>query len=146
MNLNYGKAGVKAKQKELNAKGGKFGRKFLFLLFKLVMAAVIGLCICGAAGGVGLFRSILAGTPTIRISQIVAPGQATLVYDCYGTEIDEYISTDSNRIEVTWDQVPKELGLAFVAIEDKRFREHDGIDWKRTTAAFLYRIKYLVVN
>ncbi len=130
MDLNYGKKGVKSKQRELNAKGGKFGRKFLFLLFKVAMALMIGVVICGIAGGIGLFRSILAGTPTIRISEIVPSGQATMVFDARGNKIDEYISTDSNRIVVTWDQVPKELGLAFVALEDERFYQHKGVDYK----------------
>lgn len=54
-----------------------------------------------------------------------------------------------NRIWVSYDRkaaesedesyqgIPENLVNAFVAIEDKRFREHDGIDWKRTTSAFL---------
>ncbi len=32
--------------------------------------------------------------------------------------------------------IPQNLANAFVAIEDKRFLEHDGVDWKRTIAAF----------
>ena len=37
----------------------------------------------------------------------------------------------------TYDGIPESIVNAFVAIEDKRFREHDGVDWKRTAAAFL---------
>ncbi len=40
-----------------------------------------------------------------------------------------------NRIWVSLDQIPKNLQNAFVAIEDKRFYTHGGVDWKRTTAA-----------
>ena len=133
--MNYGKRGVKAKQKELNAKGGKFGRKFLFLIFKLAMAACIGLGVCALAGGIGLFRSILAGTPTIKLSQMLATGQATMVFDANGKKIDEYISTDSNRIVVRADQVPEQLGLAFVALEDERFFQHNGVDYKAMVRA-----------
>ncbi len=32
--------------------------------------------------------------------------------------------------------IPQNLANAFVAIEDKRFFEHDGVDWKRTISAF----------
>ena len=38
------------------------------------------------------------------------------------------MSTDSNRIPVTLDMVPKDLQHAFVAIEDERFYQHPGID------------------
>ncbi len=41
-----------------------------------------------------------------------------------------------NRIWVDYDVMPQYLGQAFIAIEDQRFKEHDGVDWKRTVYAF----------
>lgn len=53
-----------------------------------------------------------------------------------------------NRIWVSYDRqlaqandasykgIPENLVNAFVAVEDKRFRSHDGVDWKRTVSAF----------
>ena len=53
-----------------------------------------------------------------------------------------------NRIWVDYDKIaienndpnyegiPQMLANAFIAIEDKRFADHDGIDWKRTIGAF----------
>ena len=38
--------------------------------------------------------------------------------------------------EESYEGIPENLINAFVAIEDKRFRQHDGIDWKRTLSAF----------
>ena len=43
-----------------------------------------------------------------------------------------------NRIWVTLDEMPDDLIKATVAIEDKRFWEHEGVDWRRTGAAVLY--------
>lgn len=43
-----------------------------------------------------------------------------------------------NRIWVTLDEMPDDLINATVAIEDKRFWEHDGVDWRRTAAAVVY--------
>lgn len=128
--MNYGKKGVRAKQKALNAKASKWGRKLILTLLKVVLIAVIGVGICGVAGGIGAFKGILANTPTIRLSDVVASGQATIVYDREGNEIDQYVSTNSNRIEVSMEEVPRNLGLAFVAIEDERFYQHNGIDFK----------------
>lgn len=38
------------------------------------------------------------------------------------------IAEDSNRVPVTMDQIPTDLANAFVAIEDERFYQHNGID------------------
>uniref|UniRef100_UPI004056B0A7 transglycosylase domain-containing protein n=1 Tax=Acetatifactor sp. TaxID=1872090 RepID=UPI004056B0A7 len=128
--MNYGKKGVKEKQKALNSKSVKWGRKIALTCFKVVLIAIVAIGIFGASAGIGIFRGILASTPSIRLDDVIASGQATIVYDCAGNEIDQYVSTNSNRIEVSMDEVPKYLGLAFVAIEDERFYQHNGIDIK----------------
>ena len=86
--------------------------------------------ICGVAAGIGVFRGILSSTPTIRLSDVVAVGEATIVYDREGNEIDQYVSTNSNRLSVGMDEIPDYMGKAFVAIEDERFYQHNGIDFK----------------
>ena len=128
--MNYGKKGVRAKQKALNSKSKRWGRKIALTGLKVVLIAIVSVGICGVAAGIGAFRGILANTPNIRLSDVVASGQATIVYDCMGNELDQYVSTNSNRIEVSMEQVPKHLGQAFVAIEDERFYQHNGIDVK----------------
>lgn len=42
-----------------------------------------------------------------------------------------------NRIWVYDENMPDTLENAFVAIEDKRFKTHAGVDWKRTVSAFI---------
>ena len=129
--MNYGKKGVRAKQKALNSQTVKIEKKILLSLVKLVLVAIVGVGICGVAAGIGAFRGILASTPTIRLDAVVASGQATIVYDCEGNEIDQYVSSNSNRLRVeSMDELPDYLGKAFVAIEDERFYLHNGIDFK----------------
>ncbi len=48
--------------------------------------------------------------------------------EIYGTE---------NRLWVNYDDMPKHLVDAFIAIEDERYRQHKGVDWKRTFGAVL---------
>ena len=40
-----------------------------------------------------------------------------------------------HRIWVSYDEIPENLVHATIAIEDKRFLEHDGVDWIRTLSA-----------
>lgn len=42
---------------------------------------------------------------------------------------------EENRIWASYDEIPTELVYATVAIEDKRFFEHNGVDWFRTATA-----------
>lgn len=128
--MNYGKKGVRAKQKALNSKSVKWGRKIALTCVKVVLIAFISLGIVGAAAGIGMFRGILASTPNISISALVPNGQASIVYDNAGNEIDRFVGSNANRTIVTMDKVPKHLGQAFVAIEDERFYTHNGIDIK----------------
>ena len=128
--MNYGKKGVRAKQKALNSKSMKWGRKIALTFVRVILIAIVGFGICGVSAGIGVFHGILATTPKIRLTDVVASGQATIVYDREGNELDQYVSTNSNRIEVDMDQIPEHLGQAFVAIEDERFYQHNGIDIK----------------
>ena len=129
--MNYGKKGVRAKQKALNSKAVKWQKKILLSLVELALIALIGICICGVSAGIGAYKGILASTPNIRLGDVVASGQATIVYDCEGNEIDQYVSSNSNRLRIeSMDELPDYLGKAFVAIEDKRFYQHNGIDFK----------------
>ncbi len=42
------------------------------------------------------------------------------------------ISSDESRVWVEIEDIPQHVLDAFVAVEDERFFEHDGVDWKRT--------------
>ena len=44
---------------------------------------------------------------------------------------------DQNRIWVDLENTPEMLRNAFIAIEDERFEEHKGVDWKRTLSAVI---------
>ncbi len=41
-----------------------------------------------------------------------------------------------NCIWVSFENIPENLKNAYIAVEDKRFNQHNGVDWKRTIAAF----------
>ncbi len=48
----------------------------------------------------------------------------------------ERIWAGENRIWVDYDEIPQNMKDAVVAVEDKRFFDHNGVDWGRTVYAF----------
>lgn len=58
---------------------------------------------------------------------------------------EEYqrIHGNENRIWVDIENIPQRLIDAFVSIEDQRFYSHGGVDWKRTTGAFLNYLPFI---
>lgn len=50
------------------------------------------------------------------------------------------MSGDQNRIEVSITEIPDILIEAYVATEDKRFWEHEGVDWIRTVGVSIREI------
>ena len=58
----------------------------------------------------------------------------------HGEDNRIWIHYDKKQAEAKaedYDGIPHNLAMAFVSIEDKRFFEHDGVDWKRTFGAFV---------
>lgn len=128
--MNYGKKGIRAKQKTLHSKASRLGHKFVFSCVKLVLIGIIAIAIIGTSAGIGAFNGIIASAPDIEVSDVAPVGFSTFVYDNQGNQIDKLVATNSNRISVTMDKIPQHLADAFVAIEDARFYDHNGIDIK----------------
>ena len=128
--MNYSKRGVRKKQKALNAKGGKWGKKLGFTFVQVFLLFLISIAVVGASAGIGVFTGILATAPEIGNIDVTPSGFSTFVYDIEGNQTAKLVSTDSNRIPVSMDMVPEDLAHAFVAVEDARFYDHNGIDIK----------------
>ncbi len=128
--MNYSKKGVRKKQQALHSTGKKWSRKITFTFVQVFLVALIGVAIIGASAGIGAFKGILDTAPDIGNIDVTPSGFSTFVYDIEGRQIKKLVSNGSNRIPVTIDMVPQDLKDAFVAIEDFRFYDHNGIDIK----------------
>lgn len=60
--------------------------------------------------------------------------ESSTVYDAGGNVLAT-LSGGENRIWVDYEDIPEDLEHALVAIEDKRFYTHKGVDWYRTVGA-----------
>lgn len=128
--MNYTKKGIRAKQKSLHAKSTKFGKKLLLAVLNLSLLGIIAVGIISISMAFGIFKGVIDTAPSIENVKVTPTGFSTFVYDLEGNQTAKLISQNSNRIPVTWDMIPEDLAHAFVAIEDERFYEHNGIDIK----------------
>ncbi len=126
--MNYGKKGIRAKQHAVNSKGGKWGRKIALIILKLSLVFILVVGIIGASAAFGVFKGIIDTSPDISNIDVSPTGFSTFIYNSEGQQTAKLVASDSNRIPVTMDQIPSNLAHAFVAIEDERFYNHNGID------------------
>ncbi len=99
-------------------------------------------CLLASVVAAGLMFPVVGGFGLLsnRASDVVANGSAQLVegevpgvstmVDAKGNVIAWLYS--QRRFEVPTDQIANTMKLAIVSIEDKRFAEHNGVDWKGT--------------
>ena len=126
--MNYGKRGIVEQARALNSGTDKWGKKLSLFGLYIVITVIFAVVIIGTSAGLGVFNGIRDTAPDITNISVTPKGFSTFVYDTEGNQIAKLVSTDSNRIPVTWDMIPENLANAFVAIEDERFYEHNGID------------------
>lgn len=108
---------------------------------KLCLLLLLGVGIIGISAGIGAFRGIISTAPDISKIDVSPSGFSSFVYDSEGHQIEKLVAADSNRIPVSMDQIPENLAHAFVAIEDERFYDHNGIDIKGIMRAGVSAIK-----
>ena len=139
--MNYGKKSVLEKQKALNAKSSKWGKKAVLIFFKVFLIVFVCAGIIGAFGALGVVKGIIDTSPDISQMTIAPTRFSTFIYDSEGNQTAKLVASDSNRIPVTMDKIPENLANAFVAIEDARFYEHNGIDIKGIIRAFMVGVR-----
>ena len=127
--MNYGRKKASQKQKKITSKSTMQGKRVGVRLFKAFLLCLVVIAVAGAAG-VGVFAlRIIKNAPEVTPDDVKPKGYATTVYaDDGSTQIEELVTSGSNRVYKTIDEIPKDLQHAFVAIEDERFYDHNGID------------------
>ena len=124
--------------KKKRQRGGT-GHRVLFILGTLVL---IGVCTSAIIAGIFMKYVNTTLAPSLYVNaDDYNMSYSSFVYyqDKETQEWKEYqtLYGEVNRIWVDIEDVPDALWQAVVAIEDERFFQHDGVDWKRTAGATL---------
>ena len=124
----YSKQSIKKRHNSTSSVTTRLGKMFGVTFFELAVFLACLLGVCGACAGVGLFMGVIDTAPDITNVDVTPAGYSTTVYDRNGNQITKLVAENSNRVYVTLDKIPEHTQHAFVAIEDERFYEHNGID------------------
>ncbi len=127
------------------AKKSKFNRLTKlsnFGAFMISLVAIVGLTALIVVGYV--FVNIIAvtnGDPVVNLESAKNnQNQTSFLYanDADGKQIELLrLHGTENRIWVDFEEIPQNMRDAFIALEDKRFNDHHGVDWKRTIAVMI---------
>lgn len=124
------------KDSEINKKDkkGKKKSKHPKLKKALIIIFIIFILLCLI--GVGIFAGVFFSDKLkLTKEDLVIGHNNSIVYDMDGKQIFDLSSGDVNRKIITYSEMGPYLPNAYVAIEDKRFYEHSGIDISRTLSA-----------
>ena len=128
--MNYSSNNIKIKQKSLASHRRRMGTKVLTYIFKVFIIGIIFGMVGGVSLGFGAIKGIIDTAPEITLNDVTPSEYKTTIYDCNGIAVETLVASGANRIYVTIDEIPDNLKNAFIAIEDERFYEHNGIDAK----------------
>lgn len=126
--MNYSKNEAIKKQKHLVSKASKNAQKVKVSIFKAFLICIVAFVAICAGAGFGMMNGILDNAPSIDDINVVPEGFQTNIYNQDGELITTLSRINSNREYAYYKDIPEDLVNAYIAIEDERFRQHNGVD------------------
>jgi penicillin-binding protein 1A len=111
------------KERKRRNKGG-VGKKIL-----LAFGVLVTIILIGTGSVLGYIASIAATAPDINDLKPIDKGAISEVFAADGSRLG-YVQSSEIRTPISWNDMPVALRQATVAIEDKRFYEHHGVDYE----------------
>lgn len=134
--MNYSQKGTANKQKLLTSRRRKMTAKLSVVFFRTIFLCILVCVVIGGFAGFGIIKGLIDNAPSIDSIDVAPSGFATTLYYSNGKESQKLVGSGANRVYVTLDEIPEYVSNAFIAIEDSRFRTHNGIDLKGIIRAF----------
>ncbi|WP_252311826.1 transglycosylase domain-containing protein [Sinobaca sp. H24] len=124
----------KSRETEKKPSKKKRGLPLWKKLFMALVAAVLIVMTIGAITAVAM----ISGAPDLDPEQLVL-SEAAEIYDQNGEQITR-LQSGENRTLIDINEVPDDAKSAFIAVEDSRFYDHFGIDFRRLGGAVLANV------
>jgi len=135
--VDYSTHGIEKRRRQIRSNGPKAEKKFNFTIFRIFIISIIVIAAVGISAVIGGVKGVIDSAPELELSDVKAQGYKSYVYNKDGTLLTELVGAESNRIFVSIDEIPEVVQEAFIALEDERFLEHNGIDPKGMVRAFV---------
>ena len=126
--MNYGKENAAKQSAQLSGRKKRKRHSAGLAIIRISLICIVSVVIAGGIFAYLYAKNLIDQLPDVSTIDISPTGYMSTVYDSDGNEIETLASTGANRTYVTLDNIPIDLQHAFVAIEDARFYEHNGID------------------
>jgi penicillin-binding protein 1A len=104
--------------------------RVLWSALRLILLILIMVAFVGAGLGAGLIYGYIETTPELNAADLTISKYNTFIYDVEGNPLAE-LKDEENRVWIEYAEIPQQLIDAFIAVEDKRFWEHKGVDFRR---------------
>lgn len=136
-------ANAKANNPHTPTKAGRFFKRLGVILGSLLLVFVTTCAIVACYAAVYVKNVIMPEVEQSSATLITSNTDLTSNIYYYDAEQDAYVISQplyasENRVWAELEDMPKDLLNATIAIEDKRFLDHHGVDWLRTAAAVKY--------
>ena len=126
-------------KKNVKGKNGKKTKKMnpkFKMALKILLVIFLLLCVIGAGVIAAMFFGLFGDEFEITKEELTAGSSNTIVLDSENKEIAN-LTVEEKRKTISLSEMPEYLPKAYIAIEDKRFYSHSGVDLKRTMGAIL---------
>ena len=115
-----------------------------FEIFRRAVLVIFCLFILGGLATILVYKKFVKDLPDLALLEQYRPPIITRVYDRNARIIGELF--EERRILIPAEDMPALLKNAFMAIEDKRFFQHHGVDYKAIIAALVADIRGLEIG
>ncbi len=126
--MHYGRKEVEKRANRLHSPATNRIHKLQLIGVRFFLIGLIFMCLFGISMIAGAFQSILSSAPNPEQIQIIPQGYTTSVLDISGKVTHTLVGRNANRQYVELNDIPQNLQNAVIAIEDERFRTHNGVD------------------
>ena len=106
-------------------------KKIILTVFIVLLAVILLVCL-----GFGIWVASVTSDAKLNKALLPTSNAQPVFYDKDGKEI-----LIEKTPALSPEDIPKSLSDAFVAIEDKRFYEHKGVDYRRVLGAIVSNLK-----